>query len=140
MLRPETASYLDEVQRHAERTLQFRDEIGTLVELGVAPAVKASWEELLFTAKFVTNASSVLRRVGPSSEETTKLSAEFSSAIERGAASLKLVLVGASKETTQLFQGKFLSPTTTSLGSLLAFFAELTLLKNHSLDHTQRRP
>jgi hypothetical protein len=139
MLRPETIAYLDEVQRHARRTFRFRDEIGELAELGATPSAHPSWEELLFTAKFVTNASSVLRRVGPSGEDTAKLSAEFSSAIERGMASITALLGRGSKERALFYEETFLSATTPCLENLLALLAELAWLKNYSLDTGARR-
>jgi hypothetical protein len=140
-MRSETASYLDDVERHARRTFRFRTEVGLLAELGGTPATKPSWEELLFTAKFVTNAAGVLRRIGPSAEEAAKLSAEFSSAIERGVSTITSLLAGAATdERIPTFQTEFLSLTPATLDKLLDLFSELAWIKNYLLDHETRRP
>lgn len=134
-LRPETESYLSNVERFAKRTFRFRMEIGIIVELAATPSLRRALDDLLFIAKFVTNAFNVLKRVGSSTEDTVKLSAEFKDGMEKGSALLKTMVKEAPDDVKKIFLTKFLSHSHENLNDLLALFYELSWLKNYSLDN-----
>ncbi len=126
-LRPETESYLSEVERFAGRRFAHRDEIALLIDSATTPSLKQILDELAFRAKFLTKSSALLRRAG-TSEETAKLAEEFSANL-RGCAGLISRLLGGSPQKTE-----FPLPPERSIEDFLALLGELSWLKNFSME------
>ena len=130
-----SAQFLDAVENHAGRKFQFRREVEFLIDSTGSPSASHSFEEIIFLAKFITNASNVLKRTGQSREETEKLSAEFKEKIGSVSALLAGLIGRASGDEQSSIVSRFLSPSFDSLNELLALLAELSWIKNYHLDN-----
>ena len=134
ILRPDTLAYLDAVERFAGKKFSYSREIALLMELAEKKKGRERFEELTFLAKFVTNASGLLKRTGPEVPDTAKLASEFRANVEKCHELLRSLLEEAPGEAQSLFTGRFLSLSRGSLDALLTLLAELSWVKNYSLE------
>ncbi len=132
--RPSTNRLLDAMERFARKKFAFRREIGLLFELAEENERLPEFHTLTFYAKFVSNASVVLKRVGSETEETSKLSGEFTKGIEQAASLARELIRYAPADDQKLFSDRFLALTSGHLDNFLALLAELTRAKNYFLD------
>lgn len=126
---------LDRVETSSSRPLMLRKEIGMLILLAEQRKMNAVFHDCMFLAKFISGAEAVLRRVGMESEDSKKLSAEFSSNLEKFSALLKTLVKEAPEEIKSVFVGTYFSSTHEGLLNLLQLAKELTLIKNYEIDH-----
>src|SRR5512140_3550931 len=105
--RPSTNRLLDAVERFSRKKFVFRHQVGLLYELAEENERLPEFRNLTFYAKFITNAAQILKRVGSETEETTKLSAEFTKGIEQAAALTRDLIRYASVDDNKRFTGRF---------------------------------
>jgi hypothetical protein len=132
--RAETEAFLDAVEKSAHRTLRFRDDIGALIDLCDSQNMRPIFDDVLFLAKFVSNARNVISRVGPGSEETNKLASELKEQMEKIATLLRIIVKDAPGDLKVDFTENFLLLGHESLANLFALLAELSWIKNYDLD------
>jgi hypothetical protein len=128
-----TQAYLDEVERFSKRKFLFRHEISVLIDVATLHSKQQLFDEITFMAKFITNASNILKREGAGKEETSKLEYEFKHAIEKSS-SLVQELVGNIADEKNLFAARFFSLTQEGMSNFMKLLNELSWLKNYSLD------
>ena len=133
-LRPATDAYLTGVEKFAGKTFLHRKEIGLLIDLAGERSRQTQFDELVFLAKFSSHSFAILKRTGLQSEDTAKLSAEFSESLRRIASLLELLTADAPAEISRIFQTSFLVPSPENMSRLIAFLHELSWLKNYALD------
>ena len=138
-IRLETQTYLDAVEQFAHRKFQFRDDLGLLTDLSESRNMKQLFDDILFFAKFVSNANNVLKRAGVHSEETQKLSAEFKESLEKSSTLLRTLVKEAPEEVKKDFTARFFSLSQESVSNLLSLLYELSWIKNYSLDKHRAR-
>jgi len=135
--RPETESYLDALEKFAGRKFRHRSDIKVLLEL--SPSRETVFEEIVFYAKFISNAYAVLRRTGPAGEDTSRLSAEFQEKLGQSASLIRTILTDASSEVRTNFSDRFLAPSPDSLSRFLELLGELSWIKNYDNDKKRAR-
>ncbi len=133
-IRKETETYLDTVEEYTHRKFRFRDEVGVLVDLAATRTMERLFDDILFLAKFVSNANTILKRTGTGSEDTVKLSAEFKENLEKASSLLRTLVKEAPEEIKQHFLSSFFSLSRDGMNNLLALLYELTWIKNYKLD------
>lgn len=133
-IRKETETYLDTVEEYTHRKFRFRDEVGVLVDLAATRTMERLFDDILFLAKFVSNANAILKRTGTGSEDTVKLSAEFKENLEKASSLLRTLVKEAPEEIKQHFLSSFFSLSRDGMNNLLALLYELTWIKNYKLD------
>ncbi len=129
-----TEQMLDAIEAQTGKRFAHRREIGLLYELSEQHGKKTDFHELTFHAKFVTNASRVLARMGDNIEEASKLAGEYGKAIEKATAVLRGILAYASPEVQKEFAERVLRFTFRHLDAILSLFAELARVQNYFLD------
>ena len=74
--------YLERAERHLGRRIGRRAEVAAMLAATKDPALARDFERALFLARFWEGAVGVLRRTGPDSGDTVRLSAELAAAVE----------------------------------------------------------
>lgn len=133
-LRPETVNFLRDLERSSDRTLNFRDEIGLLIEVAGQKGKMASFNEAIFLAKFITKSMGVMKRIGIEGDGYDKLSAEFQSNIQKVSILLKEILDVAPEEARRSMAPFFLSLTQEGLEHMVLLLSDLAVVKNWVLD------
>src|SRR5205814_2012340 len=119
------------------RKFHYRLEIGTLLELARNGNHLERFEEILFYAKFLTHAESILRRVGLDDETTKHLAAEFLEKSKKTIALLTDLLAAGSPEQKLHFDEQFFSLAGRSMNNLMGMLDELRWIKNYLIDSRQ---
>ena len=96
--------------------------------------MQREWDELLFFAKFLTNAHAVLNRIGADSGDSTNLAIEFQRTVAKSLTLLTTLLGESSEEVKAHFSKQFRVLTHESLANTLSFLKELSWIKNYFLD------
>ncbi len=136
-LRTETLNFLRELERSSGRTLNYRDEIGLLVEVADRTGNMGAFNEAIFLAKFITKSMGVMKRIGIDGQGYDKLSTEFQSNIHKVSALLNGILEGAHEEARKNMSSLFFSMSQVALEHLVLFLSDLTMVKNWVLDGKQ---
>ena len=133
----ETESYLDALEAYAGRKFRHRPGLATLIEL--SSTREAVFGEIVFYAKFISNASAVLRRTGLAGEDTSRLSAEFQEKLGRSASLIRTMLADAAQEVKTNFADRYLEQSPDSLSRFLEFLGELSWIKNYENEKKRAR-
>ena len=138
-IRPETQQHLDAVERHAKRSFRYRGEIAVLMDLSELNSLQPLFADLIFQSKFSTNAVNILKRSGPGTDETAKLSAELKQSLEKISNIFHNLLAEAPGDVKDKFMSTFLSETTAGFDNLMNLLTELGWVKNYELDRGRGR-
>ncbi len=134
-LRPETEDYLTAVEHRQGKKFRHRADVGMIIDAADASAAFGEFERIVFLAKFITNAFSILRRSGVSSEETTNLARELETSLREIAERFRGLLAGGvDASAASRFDHQFLTLSKASMESLQELLSELTWVKNLMLD------
>lgn len=130
----ETPELLDDVERFAERRFHYRSEIEILIQLATTNEQKKLFEEIIFLAKFLWSSYNVMQRIGPTGEGYTKLSSEFNDSLEKMTTLIKTLIRASPEDFKDKFKTLFFSISQGSMNNLLRLVADLSWLKNYSID------
>jgi hypothetical protein len=133
-------AYLDDVERFAGRKFHFRREMEYLFICSTQSAMRNIYDDLLSTAKFVSNAHSILKRVGPDNQEIGNLVREYQESLKNSTRLLRLLLSSAHDPTADEIERELFLQTQPGLENLLNFLYDLSWIKNFILDNEQRVP
>ena len=132
--RSETLSFLDEVERSAGKKFLFRDEVAFLVEASERPRMDRPFADLLFFAKFLSHASTILQRYGTQDQSTAQLSQEFTEKLGKASELIVSLIADASDDMKRQFKERFLSLSRDSMTAMLSLLQQLSWIKNYLLD------
>lgn len=132
-----TNNLLDNVERLARRKLQYRRYISQLIELATVQHHQRLFEDAIFLAKFLWNSTNLMHRIGLTDQAYPKLSAEFRDALEKFSTLIKTLVKEGPDDTKKLFSSTFFSMTQESADHLIQLAADLSWLKNYSIDTKQ---
>ena len=132
--RKEIDAFVVGLEEFAGRTLQYRTEIGELMELAWASGRQQVFADAAFFAKFMTKAMSVMGRIGMDVEGYDKLANEFSDTSEKVLTLLRTLVKDTDEEVKQRFLQQFLVPQPAALQRMFALLAELAWVKNWQVD------
>jgi len=135
--RPDSDSYLDALEKFAGRRFRHRSDIKVLIEL--SSSRENVFEEIVFYAKFISNAYAVLKRTGSAGEDTSRLSAEFEEKLGRSASLIRTMLADATQEVKTNFADRYLEQSPDSLSRFLEFLGELSWIKNYENEKKRAR-
>jgi hypothetical protein len=139
LVRPEPrGAFLDRVEQFAGRNFQYRHEIEYLFQRSDQSGETNILDELLFTAKFVSNAHSVLQRLGPGSNGTENLAQEYSKNLKRSVDLLRMLLPQNPDVVSEKIRRELLGQSGEELEQLLNFLYEVSWIKNYLLDTTRQ--
>ncbi len=134
MNRSQLEEYLNSVERAAKQKMLYRGKIHWLLSVVYERKMEQVFDDVLFFSKFLTQASSVLKREGIGSDVLENLKNEFSVNLEKTHTLLRTIV----KETEEPGRGEFISQflgmTPECMEHLLALTKELTWIKNYNLD------
>jgi hypothetical protein len=130
----EIEDYLSAVERYAGKRFRYRTEIALLIDLAEKTEKSSLFEQIIFTAKFITRAFDILRRSGFESEESKHLSTELQKNLESVVAMIRSLCSADPTIADALFGERMFSLTHDSLNLLKDLLSELTWIKNYSLD------
>jgi hypothetical protein len=134
-IHPAIVKLVDDVEQSVNRKFRYREEMESLFEFTREGSRKQAIEDILFHAKFVTNAAAVLARTGMNSEETGKLAAEFQVNTEKVMALLKAVVKEAPEDMKKSFAETMFPQTQEGMNNFIALLKELACFKNYAIDH-----
>jgi hypothetical protein len=134
VLKSDTSKFLRELELYSDRTLNYPEEIGSLIEAASEHGKTETLDEAAFLAKFITKTAGVMKRVGADGEGYGKLASEFHSNIQKVTALLKSVLELAPEDLRREKISFFFSLTQESLEHLMLLLVDLTIVKNWLLD------
>jgi len=132
-----TDSLLDDVERLAQRKLQYRAQISQLIEVARTRRRERLFEDAIFLAKFLWNANNLMHRIGPADQGFPKLSAEFRDALEKFSTTIKTLVKESPDDIKKSFISTFFATTQESLDHLLRLAGDLRWLKNYTIDTRQ---
>ena len=127
-------AFLDAVETFANRKFRYRSDLILLMNAAASHSAHGQFEEIIFLAKFLTNASNVLRRVGHPRDETGKLSDEFGQKLGQISNLIRALIAGISGEERLAFESRFTSLSQESMQRLMILLSELAWVKNFLLD------
>ncbi len=130
----EPRAFIAAAEAFAQRSFQYRREMVTLLELSRARAHEQLFDDLVFHAKFVTNALHILKRVGADNADAVPLGAELNRMLEKTSTILRTIIKESPGEFRQHILDTFLTLSQSSMASLTALLAELSWVKNYMLD------
>ena len=133
-LRAETLNLLKELERSSHRPLQYRENVGNFLEAAQRTEKMKEFEDVLFLAKFITKSFGVMKRIGADGEGYDKLSAEFEANLRKVTSLLQDISNGMSEGDKQAEEKLFFGLTSACLDHLVQLMADLTVLKNWTLD------
>lgn len=132
--RPETAQFIKELEVTFNRKLNYPQEIAQLIDLVHADGKVEVLHDVAFHAKFLTKSFGVMKRIGMDGEGYDKLSVEFQTGMEKVTTLLKTIIKESPVEIKNHFVGNFFSLSHDNLSNLMKLLADLTMIKNWSLD------
>ena len=132
--RDDTEKYLNAVERYAGKRLQYRTHIATLIDLAVRGQHQVVFERIIFLAKFITRGFDILRRSGIVADETKNLADEIEKNLREVTGLLRTLCAIDPAASSALVLDRFISPSPDSVAALGELLAELTWLKNFSLE------
>ena len=131
----ETKEYICAVEKFVHRKFQFKSEIEALIELDRVGAMRQVLEDVLFYAKFLSNAQAILNRTGANDDNIKKLKAEFEKKLEEISELLRRLLNGSPEDFKGKFDSRFFPLTPDCMNNLLSLLYELSWIKNYQLDN-----
>ena len=134
VIRPETSEFIENLERHANRKLNYPQEVAELVDFARQSNAIDLFEDAIFHAKFITKSYGVMKRIGVDGDGYDKLSAEFQSSLQKVTTVLKVLLQHAPDEIGAQHGTAFFSLNQESLPRLLSLINDLALVKNWRLD------
>lgn len=134
-----TTLFLDEVEHFAQRKFLFRDEMALLIELSESRGMQKLFNEIIFFAKFITNAQHILKRIGSESDEVLKLRIELTENLKKTSTLLRTLVEECSDDMKESFMRRFLMFNQENLDNLFSLLSELSWIKNYSLDKDRQR-
>ena len=136
-LRAETLDFLRDLERFADRSLKYPNDVGHLVEAAIRNRKMDAFDEAIFLAKFVTKSLGVMKRIGVDGDGYDKLSAEFQASLGKVASLLKDIGEGAPEDVRRSQTALFFNLTQESLDRLMPLLSDLAIVKNWVLDGKQ---
>ena len=133
-LSTDTTRLLAELDHLSGGRLKRREDLGILLELGAHAHHRSALDDLGFIAKFLARAYGMMQRIGPGCEGYDRLSAEFSSHLEKVSMLLRSILRDTPDDVRSQFSARYLSPTPEGLGDLLELCHDLGWYKNRLID------
>jgi len=134
VIRPETSEFIENLERHANRKLNYPQEVAQLVDFARQANTIGLFEDAIFHAKFITKSYGVMKRIGVDGEGYDKLSAEFQASLQKIATVLKELLQHAPAEIGAQYETAFFSVNQESLSRLMSLINDLALVKNWRVD------
>lgn len=132
------ASWIRAAETFAARMFRHRDDITLLLETCRARNQQQLFDDLVFNAKFITNALQILKRVGADNADAAKLSVELREMMEKTSTLLTTIIKEIPDARRQRFLDTFLALSQPAMAELMTLLAELAWVKNFMLD--QRSP
>jgi len=130
----EIENYLNAVERYAGKRFRHRSAIGTLIDCAAGAGGIASFERIVFLAKFVTGAFDILRRSGAGSEDTRHLVRELNLSMEEVSSLIETLLASrAATDECRRLRERFLTLSQESMEALRDLLMELTWIKQYML-------
>lgn len=133
-IRPETLNFINELERHANRKLNYPQDVAYLVDIARLSNAVDQFEDTIFHAKFIAKSFAVMRRIGVDGEGYDKLSAEFQSSLRKATALLKSLVEHAPSEIHQHYATMYFSLNHETLDKLMNLINDLALVKNWRVD------
>lgn len=128
--RREIESFLDDVESYAGRKFSLRNDVALL--LGSSQGREEAFAEIVFYAKFISKALTVLKR--STGEDVSRLEAEFGEKLGRTSTLIRTLLEGRAGDEPQKFIDRFLAPTRESMERFLELLSDLAWIKNYGLE------
>ncbi|MBI5464868.1 MAG: hypothetical protein HY966_07960 [Ignavibacteriales bacterium] len=129
-----TEEFLDTLERHAGRKLEFRADIAELIQWTGESMKSQLLDEAVFQAKFLVKTQEVMRRIGSGAVGFDKLSAEFAASLEKTLELLRTLVKDAPSEWHGGFEKRFLTMNQESVSDVLKLCSDLSAIKNWQLD------
>jgi len=129
-----TTHFIDDLQRHFNRTLTFPTEIGVLIEEANLRGMGEVFRDVMFQAKFATRTREIMQRIGRDAEGFDKLSTEFQNSVEKTSALLRTIVKESSEEIKEHFVKDFFGLDQSSFGNFINLLGDLNWVKNYELD------
>jgi hypothetical protein len=135
-----TSNLLSALERLSRNRLTRREDLGILLDLAREQEADQELEELSFQAKFAARAFGIMKRIGSEGEGYPRLSAEFTSSLEKVRMLTSAMLERAEPEVRSRMSSIYLAMTPVSLDHLLALLHDLSWYKNWRIDHPGESP
>lgn len=132
-------AYIRSVEAFSRRAFSYRAEIIDLLATCRARGQQQMFDDLVFNAKFVSNALAILKRVGADNADAAKLGAELREMLEKTTTLLRTIVKESPDPGRQKFLDAFLTLSQSSMSNLTVLLAELSWVKNFMLDKNPSR-
>ncbi|HXX62893.1 MAG TPA: hypothetical protein VEO56_03770 [Bacteroidota bacterium] len=116
-----------------------REDLGVLLDLGLALALRPTLDELSFHAKAVDRTQRIIKRIGHDAQGYDLLARELNDAVQRVLALLRVLLGGDSGEARTRFEERYFPMTAGGFENLLALCHDLAWYKNWLIDNGSGR-
>jgi len=133
-IRPEIATFVEQLEQFSRRQFSHREEICQLAELAWSMNKTELIEDAAFHAKFITRALEVMRRIGRDADGYAKMEGEFRASTEKALTLLRTLIKDSPDDVKQHFLKNFISPSGENLPRVLQLLSELTWIKNWMVD------
>ncbi|MBX2991508.1 MAG: hypothetical protein KF749_10125 [Bacteroidetes bacterium] len=130
----QTEILLRRVEQLANKNLDNRNDVGTLLEIAGRNACIHLLDELSFIAKFACKAFGIMKRIGKDADGYDKMSTEFGKSIIQSQQLIARILDFAPEHERKRLTEKYLVASPASFAQLLPLLADLSWYKNYLID------
>ncbi|HLE34156.1 MAG TPA: hypothetical protein VJB38_16250 [Bacteroidota bacterium] len=132
--RAETKQFLSDVQKFAGKPFLHGETIAFLLDEARTRGMLQMFEDLVFTAKFLSKTYDLLNRIGPDGDGFQKISSEFQTNLEKANTLVKTVVKESSDPLKQRIVDTYLRLDQESIAVFMELLRELAWVKNWMLD------
>ena len=131
----ETASLVASIKEFSHGKLQRADDLSLLIQLSRLHNLDQVLDDLSFLAKFLTNSTAAMNRIGKEGEGYVELSREFTENLEKALTFVRLLVKEAPDDVKHRFTSSYFGMTPDALSALLQLLHDVSWLKNWNIDH-----
>ncbi len=130
----ETRSFINEVNIFSKNRLQKIEDLEILAELSEKNNNQNVFNDIIFISKFMTNAFTIMKRIGVAGDGYDKLITEYNKGMNDVKSKIELLINNLDSEKKDRFNKKYFQITQESMSNFVILLSDLTWVKNWKLE------
>lgn len=130
----ETKSFINEVNIFSKNRLQKIEDLEILTELSEKDNNQNVFNDIIFISKFMTNALTIMKRIGVAGDGYDKLITEYNKGMNDVKSKIELIINNLDSEKKDRFNKKYFQITHESMSNFVILLSDLTWVKNWKLE------
>ncbi|MSP64858.1 MAG: hypothetical protein EXR24_01235 [Ignavibacteria bacterium] len=130
----ETKSFINEVNIFSKNRLQKIEDLEILTELSEKDNNQNVFNDIIFISKFMTNALTIMKRIGVAGDGYDKLITEYNKGMNDVKTNIELIIKNLDSEIKERFNNNYFQITQESMSNFVILLSDLTWVKNWKLE------